>query len=165
MEMFAWPKQITFKSFYISRGSPLGKLLGEQFDNWRPRKKTLMSPSDYTYCLHFYTSSFILLSSLTIVILNIFLTYEELWIFASMKTFSHWSLLSFPSDSLLTWKKIVFLQIGHHHHHCRLCCWYLVNHQWWSFFASDLISLKVRIFIYYKYWLFQLQWNYWISEN
>ena len=30
-------------------------------------------------------------------------TYEELWIFASMKTFSHWSLLSFPSDSLLTW--------------------------------------------------------------
>ena len=56
-------------------------------------------------------------------------------------------------------------QIGNHHHHCRLCCWYLVNHQWWSFFASDLISLKVRIFIYYKYWLFQLQWNYWISEN
>ena len=31
------------------------------------------------------------------------MTYEELWIFASMKTFSHWSLLSFPSDSLLTW--------------------------------------------------------------
>ena len=33
------------------------------------------------------------------------MTYEELWIFASMKTFSHWSLLSFPSDSLLTWIK------------------------------------------------------------
>ena len=31
------------------------------------------------------------------------MAYEELWIFASMKTFSHWSLLSFPSDSLLTW--------------------------------------------------------------
>ena len=27
MEMFAWPKQITFKSFYISRGSPLGSCL------------------------------------------------------------------------------------------------------------------------------------------
>ena len=106
MEMFAWPKQMTYKSFYISQRLSLGEAAWWTIWQLEAQKKTSMSPSNYTHyaSLHFYTSSFILLSSLTIVILNIFLTYEELWIFASMKTFSHWSLLSFPSDSLLTWK-------------------------------------------------------------
>ena len=40
---------------------------------------------------------------------NIKYSYEVLWIFASRRTFVHWSLLSFPSDSFVTARRNCFL--------------------------------------------------------